>query len=194
MTALSYPSHPKDRGQWAELLFMATAARLGLKIAHPYGDNARYDVIVEAAGQLHRVQIKCTTDRRGRGFPTKCSWARANPVLVRRPEPDAPARPEMRTASGQTKPVFRRKRYSKRDVDFIAAYIIPDDSWFIIPIELIQGTWLSLPAKEGSRRLRRWEQFREAWHLLGASSASGLPLDGADSAVVSGCRAAEGVT
>lgn len=46
-----YPSGQKERGEWTELLFMATAARLGLKVARPHGDSARYDVIVEGAGR-----------------------------------------------------------------------------------------------------------------------------------------------
>ena len=37
----------KERGEWAELCFMARAAELGLKVSKPYGDSASYDVGVE---------------------------------------------------------------------------------------------------------------------------------------------------
>lgn len=167
-----YPRHPKDRGQWAELLFMATAARLGLNTCKPYGDNARYDVIVEAAGNLHRVQIKCTNDRRQKAFNTRCSCYQAISKQARR----AAAVPSATTRclTGQPRRVFTIRRYTKRDVDFIAVYVIPEDSWFIIPIEHIHSTFLAVPQKNGSRRLRHREQFREAWHLLGAPSGLAL--------------------
>jgi hypothetical protein len=42
--------HPKLRGEWAELRFMARAAEHGLCIAKPWGDMARYDFAVEHNG------------------------------------------------------------------------------------------------------------------------------------------------
>ena len=51
--------HPKLRGEWAELRFMARAAEHGLCIAKPWGDMARYDFAVEHNGRFLRVQVKC---------------------------------------------------------------------------------------------------------------------------------------
>lgn len=50
----------KERGEWAELCFMARAAGLGMATAKPYGDSRQYDVLVEAGGRIWRVQVKST--------------------------------------------------------------------------------------------------------------------------------------
>ena len=58
----------KQRGEWAELCFMARAAGMGLCVCKPYGDSAQYDVGIEDAGRLLRVQIKSTTYSRAGAF------------------------------------------------------------------------------------------------------------------------------
>ncbi len=50
----------KQRGEWAELLFMTVAEGLGFIVAKPWGESARYDVIVENEGRFLRVQVKST--------------------------------------------------------------------------------------------------------------------------------------
>ena len=52
--------HPKLRGEWAELRFMARAAEQGFQVSKPWGETARYDFVVEAAGRFVRVQVKST--------------------------------------------------------------------------------------------------------------------------------------
>lgn len=54
----------KERGEWAELCFMAKAAGLGMGVSKPLGDSRRYDVLVEAGGRILRVQVKSTLYRR----------------------------------------------------------------------------------------------------------------------------------
>ena len=58
--------HPKARGEWAELRFMTRASELGLRVTKPWGDNAPYDLAIEANGRFLRVQVKGTRFRRGR--------------------------------------------------------------------------------------------------------------------------------
>jgi len=50
----------KQRGEWAELSFMARAAERGLRVSKPWGDSARYDFAVEHQGKFLRVQVKST--------------------------------------------------------------------------------------------------------------------------------------
>jgi hypothetical protein len=50
----------KRRGEWAELQFMAKAAKFGLRISKPWGESARYDMVIETGGRFLRVQIKST--------------------------------------------------------------------------------------------------------------------------------------
>jgi PD-(D/E)XK endonuclease len=51
----------KERGEWAELVFMARAVERGFAVSRPHGDSAAYDVGVEHAGRFSRVQVKSTT-------------------------------------------------------------------------------------------------------------------------------------
>lgn len=46
----------KQRGEWAELCFMARAAGRGLSVTRPHGDSASYDVGIEHNGRYVRVQ------------------------------------------------------------------------------------------------------------------------------------------
>jgi hypothetical protein len=55
----------KERGEWAELCFMARARQMGMTVLKPYGDSSTYDVGIEVGGRLVRVQTKSTTFRRG---------------------------------------------------------------------------------------------------------------------------------
>ena len=59
----------------------------------------------------------------------------------------------------------KQKPYTKDEIDFIAAYIIPKDIWYIMPIEVAgkrtSGIILS-PHLKTSKHAR----YKEAWHLL----------------------------
>jgi len=59
---------PKQRGEWAELRFMARASEHGLSISKPWGDSSRYDVIVGHAGKFLRVQVKSTVCRKRNSY------------------------------------------------------------------------------------------------------------------------------
>jgi hypothetical protein len=60
-------------------------------------------------------------------------------------------------------------------IDFVAAYVVPEDSWFIIPAAEIRGKTLFLPPKKRAAR-SRYGKYREAWHLLGAVE-NGLSIE-----------------
>jgi len=60
--------HPKRRGEWAEMRFMAMAAENGLEVTKPFGEMARYDFIVEHEGRFARVQVKSTIRTLGSGY------------------------------------------------------------------------------------------------------------------------------
>jgi len=93
----------KQRGEWAELCFMARAAGEGIRVSKPYGDTVSYDVGAQAGRQILKVQVKSTTYCR-----------RGNEYSLNMHGP-------------------KRKRYPKGTVDFFAAYVIPLDEWYIIP-------------------------------------------------------------
>ena len=128
--------HPKARGEWAELRFMARAAEHGLRVVKPWGDTAPYDFAVEHHGHFLRIQVKCTMYRRWNSY--RCSVA-ANGV----PDP-------------------------ADQLDFIAAYVIPADTWYIIPIAatLGQQNVLLTPNRKYCRKDSKFDRYKEAWHLL----------------------------
>ncbi len=126
--------HPKQRGEWAELRFMARAAEHGLCVTKPWGDSARYDFAVEHNGHFLRVQVKSTKSKQYNSYA--CN---------------------LRTTSHHA--------YTKDEVDFIAAYVIPKDVWYIIPIEVATNSSSNLilsPHLPNSK----YDRYKEAWHLL----------------------------
>ena len=48
----------KQKGEWAEVCFLWRASTLGFIVSKPFGDNARYDFVVDAGAGLLRVQVK----------------------------------------------------------------------------------------------------------------------------------------
>jgi PD-(D/E)XK endonuclease len=127
----------KRRGEWSELQFMARAAKEGLRVAKPWGDSSRYDVVVETGGGFVSVQVKSTANRQPNG----------GYVCGVHPSPGS-------------------ELYKRGDFDFLAAYIVPDDVWYIIPSEVIfRRKKTSISLLEGSLT-SEWAPYREAWGLL----------------------------
>jgi hypothetical protein len=54
--------------------------------------------------------------------------------------------------------------YKKNSFEFVAAYVIPEDVWFIIPEKKVRGLWSVglYPKLEGSK----YGEYLEAWDLL----------------------------
>jgi hypothetical protein len=140
----------KRRGEISELAFALAAARHGFGISRPYGDSERYDLILDpthvphtppdysARPRLIRVQVKATTQ-------LQCGLYRVN---------------AHRRIYGKAVP------YTLDEIDFFAAYVIPEDSWFIFPLPHILGsTALTLSPKRRRKRHIN-DSYREAWHLL----------------------------
>jgi hypothetical protein len=131
----------KERGEWVELVFMAMAVRLGFKVSKPWGDSSAYDVGIESGVRILRVQVKSTDCRTQYGF--LC----------------------------QFKPNAHSKPYTLTQVDFFAAYVIPEDVWYLIPAAvLLKGRQKKaltlLPTKPLHPERYQYEGYREAWGLL----------------------------
>jgi transposase len=63
----------KQRGEWAEMRFMARASEQGLLVSKPWGESCRYDFAVEHDGKFLRVQVKSTTSRRRTSYAYQVS-------------------------------------------------------------------------------------------------------------------------
>jgi hypothetical protein len=123
----------KLQGELVELRFLSRAAEVGLRVSKPYGDSAPYDFLVESGGTVFKVQVKSTRYREAKCKAFLCTTA------------------------------GRGRRYSDDDVDFIAAYVVTDDAWYIIPLPKIPGCHISLNPRF---QRNKWREYREAWDLL----------------------------
>jgi len=131
----------KERGEWVELQFMARALRQKFRVSKPWGDSSAYDVGVEYDRVFLRVQVKSTDYRIGNGY--LCAF-----------------KPNQHS----------RRPYTTRKIDFFAAYVIPEDAWYLLPAAVVLKTRsLSLmlyPLKPKRRNSFHYESYREAWNLL----------------------------
>jgi hypothetical protein len=71
----------------------------------------------------------------------------------------------------QFKPNAHSKPYTLKQIDFFAAYVIPEDVWYLIPATvLLRGRGKKavtlLPAKPRHPERYKCEGYREAWRLL----------------------------
>ena len=54
--------------------------------------------------------------------------------------------------------------YKKNSFDFVAAYVIPEDVWFVLPEKVVRGMWsVGLYPKLEAAKYR---EYQEAWYLL----------------------------
>ena len=128
----------KERGEWAESMFIARATEEGLPASKPWGDTRSYDCVVGRPGKFVAVQVKCTIFKNPEGEGYICSTSSSH------------------------------KRYRPGAFDFLAAYVIPEDAWYIIPAKLIFAMKaISLCTVSGEAK---YEEYREAWHLLRKAS------------------------
>ena len=52
------------------------------------------------------------------------------------------------------------------EIDFIAVYIIPEDTWYILPVREVENRLMLLFRPKGYPRPDPYAHYREAWHLL----------------------------
>jgi hypothetical protein len=125
----------KRRGEWAELEFIAAAAKRDLQVFKPWGETASYDAVIETRGHFVRVQVKSTTCLRPTGY--KCN---------------------IRSSTGLA--------YKRGDFDFVAAYVIPEDLWYIIPARLVVSSKKTSIMLNTTFPTSIWAPYKEAWDLL----------------------------
>ena len=122
----------KQRGEWAESVFMAKAHEHSLPVSKPWGELSSYDFVIGKTGRFVSVQVKSTMSQMGRGYVC--------------------------TVRGG------HKAYRAGSFDFLAVYVVAADAWYILPFKVFQGK-RSLAFYPNSPKAR-YENYREAWHLL----------------------------
>ena len=147
---------PKRQGEFAEAEFLNRAIRLGFAVAQPWGDSERYDFVVDAGERFWRVQVKsCNHRARGQyGYNFK-AYSNAR--------------------------YYKRTPYSAAQIDILAAYLVPENLWYILPIEILENrlNFSLFPdncyARGGNRGLGPIAHiYREAWWIF---SGEGKPAD-----------------
>ena len=144
--------NPKRLGEVSQAAFLLKARTLGFGVALPWGDSERYDFVVwakaagegaratHAGGTMLRVQVKGTGRLHRRGYEVQAVHA----------------------TRGQGK-----KRYTKKEIDVLAAHVQPLDVWYVLPIEAIGRAKSLRFYPDIKSRGPRWEEYREAWEVLG---------------------------
>jgi hypothetical protein len=139
ITVVPNLTRPKQKGEWAESFFETCALALEFNCAKPAGDSAAFDRITEHEGNMLRVQVKSAWETSRNGYTLN------------------------------TAPSDKSITYTDEHIDVFAGLVVPEDTWYIIPVSEIpkkQKTISVYPgaSKRGSQR--RYEKFRECWHLL----------------------------
>ena len=136
---------PKRRGELGEITFLQRATALGLRVSKPFGDSDRYDFIVDNGLRRWLVQVKssgilCARNvyhvNAGRHVYAGCH---AVPRLV---------------------------SYQEHEIDFLAIHIVPEDTWYIVPLAALAGR-VSLRIHSHTHPKPGYcAPYLEAWHLL----------------------------
>ena len=124
----------KTQGDNAELKFMLLSHELGHIISKPFGDNSKYDLIIDNGNDLEKIQIK-STSRKDTSSGMDCYNC-----LV---------------CSGSK----QKQKYNEKDVDFIVIYVIPENTWYKIPVKEIKGKTVKLYPHRQSQR-NTYEKYR----------------------------------
>src|SRR5579862_6936413 len=144
---LNPPDNPlrpntKRTGERSEAAFLYQASQRRFAICKPWGDSERYDFILDNRPQpevhLFRIQVKCTDAIRADAYETRATYTVGK----------------------------RRAVYTKRDIDFIAAHVVPLDIWYIIPVEVCTPQPMLRFYPHRQAKQMRLEIYREAWHQL----------------------------
>jgi hypothetical protein len=130
--------YSKRKGELSELAFVYKAESLGFGVAKPYGDSERYDFILDSGEHLWRVQVKSTSAKRYRSYQMN---ARRNNY-------------------GRMAP------YDPSDIDFVVAHVVPEDSWFVIPIQVLALRRFIALYPKTETRTNEFSKYREAWSLM----------------------------
>jgi hypothetical protein len=71
----------------------------------------------------------------------------------------------LRTAPGCT------AAYTEDEIDFLAAYIVPLDLWYVVPVKAFAPSKSLRFYPEGESLRGRYEKYREAWWLMESTEA-----------------------
>lgn len=139
---------------------MYRASIEGISVSKPYGDNHRYDFLVQHGQRLLRIQVKSTFKRQGAGSEaTKRRGRLGYQVIIARP----------RHNKEKNSPY-----YSREEIDFVVCFIAPADVWYIIPVEKLGHRHAIRVFPHGKKQPfgGLYEEYLNAWNLLKQDDSS----------------------
>jgi len=123
---MSEPDHPKERGQLSEAAVLQAFVRRGVPVLQPFGDNERYDFVVEVGEVFHRIQVKTGRIENGRiQFETR--------------------------SSGTLTRAIEKEGYDGQ-IDAFAVYSPPLDETYVVPISDAPSASMALRIDEPEKR------------------------------------------
>lgn len=127
----------KSAGEIAESRFLLRALENGYSVSIPFGDNQKYDFILDNGKTLLRIQIKSS------GRELSETGALKGTV-----------------SHGRTKKSY----YTRDDIDLLCYYVACVDSFYILPVAKISSrkTIYLYPKKEDCS----WRDFQENWEII----------------------------
>lgn len=129
----------RKQGILSELEFVVEAKKRGLKVSQPIGDEI-YDFIIDNGQARHLVQVK------------SCS-------VSQKIEREFHLSYYVRMSYGNDK----KKIYTKEDIDFFAVHLSDENYWFIIPVENVLCTKITISP---DNRKNKFFIYKESWDLL----------------------------
>jgi hypothetical protein len=143
--------HPKAKGDRSTLAIMLALQEVGYEVLLPFGENTRYDLVIDDGMTLRRVQCKTGRLRQGAiRFAARSSYAHhPNPRMV------------VRDYLGQ--------------IDYFGIYCPETGGVYLVPIEDAQvratGSLRLAPARNGQRRRIRYASDYEIAEVAGRATA-----------------------
>ncbi len=98
----------KRQGSVGEIMIMAEAIRRGYKVAIPWGEDSRYDLIIDRVGRLEKVQ---------------CKYTKSNGELI--------------IARCRSCNNWNQLKYSCDDIDWLAIYDLTSQKCYFIPSSML---------------------------------------------------------
>jgi hypothetical protein len=134
----------KDSGYILEMEFALECMRRGAQVSQPIGDNAHYDLIVEVANTLYKVQIKSASiDKEDQNK----YWINTTRKV-----------PQVSGASSKSIP------YTKEEIDIIVGFA--KDKWyFFSDVENMPSMATVYPSS--SKDSYKWNAYEGLWSEMG---------------------------
>ncbi len=153
----------KRQGEYAEMKFQVEGFEHGLALSKPFGESMPYDYIADNGKRLLKIQIKSVSAHRQRAY--KVGLHAASKLRWRVPGKRVQARRHWIYPIAMHQG-HRVRGYQPSEIDFVAALVIPEEVWYIIPVRAIKGRVVICVFPNNPDSKGMFERYKEAWHLL----------------------------